>query len=96
MKKIGDFAGTKNGSLQAIQFIKRDKGGNQIWLFKCDCGCLKEIKKWNVLRKHGPTHSCGKCSFSRRGKRGEGFKNKDWANAETEEQLNYLLTQLKL
>lgn len=48
----------KFNKLEAIRDTgKRNKSGNSIWLFKCDCGNKKEIVLTQV--KNGYTKSCG-------------------------------------
>lgn len=51
-----DVAGQTFGSLTAIKKVSGDTG-IAIWLFKCDCGNMKEIKLGAV--KSGETKSCG-------------------------------------
>ena len=52
--------GDRWGRLEADRFVRYDtpeRGYQAIWLFKCDCGTLKEIPVSNV--KFGGTRSCG-------------------------------------
>ena len=56
-----DITNKKYWKLTAIKFIKTNKQGNSIWLFKCDCGNIKEIRSADVAS--GNTKSCG-CLFS--------------------------------
>lgn len=51
-----DIAGKKFNSLTAIQRDKSIKGKNY-WEFKCDCGLIKSILKYDVI--NGKTISCG-------------------------------------
>jgi len=50
--------GDKYGKLTAISFERRDSK-HQWWLFQCDCGNTKEIRKGDIFRKIGATISCG-------------------------------------
>lgn len=52
-----DIKGRKFGRWTALQKVGRDKWRNSIWLFKCECGNQKEVKKHSVLR--GDSLSCG-------------------------------------
>lgn len=54
-----DISGRRYGKLIAVKFIER-KGTAYFWLFKCDCGVEKSIRKYSVLI--GDTNSCG-CLF---------------------------------
>lgn len=51
-----DITNKKFGNLTAIKYAFSKKGF-QYWLFKCDCGSEKVIKKYDVM--HGLTISCG-------------------------------------
>ena len=59
--KNTDITGKKFGKLTAIRLDHKGKNKSlqsvQYWLFKCDCGKEKIIKKQNVL--NGNTKSCG-------------------------------------
>lgn len=52
-----NFAGTKINRLTAIKYVCKNKYGEQLWLFKCDCGNEKIMKIYNV--KIGNSKSCG-------------------------------------
>ena len=54
--KQKDITGKKFGRLVAIR-PSFYKGKDWYWLFRCDCGNEKIIKKSNVT--HGETNSCG-------------------------------------
>ena len=45
------------GRLTAIEFVRKDKYNNAVWLFECSCGKRKEIYRNAVV--HGKTRSCG-------------------------------------
>ena len=49
--------GDKFNRLTAIKFDHKDKGYNQFWIFRCDCGNEKIIKVSHF--KSGDTKSCG-------------------------------------
>lgn len=52
--------GDRWGRLEAVEFVRYDtpeRGHRAIWVFKCDCGSIKEIPVSNV--KFGSTRSCG-------------------------------------
>lgn len=57
MRKALEITGQKFGRLTAIKFVKKNKKGLHIWLFKCDCGKEKMIIKQYVLS--GQVKSCG-------------------------------------
>jgi hypothetical protein len=60
MAKTGspkDITGRKFGRLTAIKLGKRSESGQNIWVFRCDCGVEKEFQRGNVLS--GVTKSCG-------------------------------------
>lgn len=56
MSKFIDISGKKFGRLTAISFAYR-KGKDYYWLFKCDCGKDKIIRKNSVIS--GRVVSCG-------------------------------------
>lgn len=51
-------SGDKIGKLLVIKFVKRDDK-HQFWLFKCDCGKEKIMRKGDLFRSCGATQSCG-------------------------------------
>ena len=53
MKKILN----KYNYLTPIKFVRKNEFGAHYWLFKCDCGKEKEIRKTHVMC--GTTISCG-------------------------------------
>lgn len=59
VKKFEDISGQKWNHLIAIEFSGRNKFGQQIWLFECDCvlKTRKQLALNNV--KTGKTKSCG-------------------------------------
>lgn len=57
MGKSLDITGQKHGKLTAIKFVYADERHNAYWLFRCECGNEKIIKKGAVLNGH--TRSCG-------------------------------------
>lgn len=56
MKAI-DITNKKYGTLTAISYSYKDKKGNHIWIFKCDCGKLKKMRKCRVMV--GDAKTCG-------------------------------------
>ena len=52
--KLGD----KHNKLTAIRFIRRGKDSHQYWLFKCDCGNEKVIRKYGVVSGHAKSCGC--------------------------------------
>lgn len=56
-RKIRDITGQKFNSLTAIKPVGKDKSGNILWLFKCDCGKEKIARMCGVTT--GNTKSCG-------------------------------------
>lgn len=57
MPKAIDITGKKFFKLTAIKFVRKDKRGSHYWLFRCDCGKEKVIRKSHILEKM--TKSCG-------------------------------------
>ena len=59
MKKVYfDITGKKFNKLTAVKFVeKRHKMQTHYWLFNCDCGNSKIIRKSNVV--HNGVKSCG-------------------------------------
>jgi len=56
--KMKDITGQKFGLLTAVEPTnKRSRGGSVIWLFRCDCGNIKELQAGKVVG--GNTNSCG-------------------------------------
>lgn len=60
-----DITGQKFGNLTAIRRVA-NKGSQICWLFRCDCGSEKEIRKHHVV--HGITKTC-KCNSSALGEK---------------------------
>ena len=56
MKKYEDITGKKFNNLTAICHEKRN-GKNNYWVFQCDCGKKKTIRRDHVLKQS--TKSCG-------------------------------------
>ncbi len=52
-----DFVGFKRNMLTALSFSRLGKKNVQIWLFRCECGKEKEIRRPSV--QNGITKSCG-------------------------------------
>lgn len=52
-----DITGVKFERLTAIKQVGKS-GGNNVWLFKCDCGNEIHLKRVQVT-KNNPTKSCG-------------------------------------
>lgn len=61
-----DVTGNKYSRLTAIRFSHKQKPRNHYWVFKCDCGNEKIIKKTHVT--NGKTLSCGCYSQERKDK----------------------------
>jgi hypothetical protein len=61
---VEDITGKKYGMLTAVEFCYRKAPlGRTVWMFRCDCGRLKEMKSADVVA--GKTRSCGCISFGR-------------------------------
>lgn len=75
-KTCVDISGKKFGRLTAIKNIGHDKYRKFTWLFKCDCGNLKEISTYLVIR--GDIKSCGclqkEMIINQRGKNNHNYK----------------------
>lgn len=52
-----DISNKKYNKITAIKFVKLDKFGKAIWLFKCDCGRTAELNSASAIK--GLTKSCG-------------------------------------
>src|SRR5690348_446787 len=52
-----DITGQRFERLVAIQFSHKDERSQNYWVFRCDCGSLKIIRKPDVTS--GRTKSCG-------------------------------------
>lgn len=57
MKRLKNIIGKKFNRLTAIKFIGYDEKNRTIWLFKCDCGQIKNIQKTKVICSR--VKSCG-------------------------------------
>lgn len=55
--KVSIPEGTKFNRLTAIKEVEPSKGNHRRFLWKCDCGTIKEINLMSV--KHSNTRSCG-------------------------------------
>src|SRR5690606_9234822 len=76
-RKIYDFTGNKINKLTCLvsNTGKRSKTNQIIGLWKCDCGCIKEIR--NVAVNTGRTKSCG-CYKKQNIKPKFGINHKNW------------------
>jgi hypothetical protein len=76
-----DLTGLRFGRLVAQRYVQTIKGA-AVWLFKCDCGGLCEVRNNDV--KRGKIHSCGCMYKETRGqqqfKHGHSKKNKETAS----------------
>lgn len=57
VRSYEDLTGQKFNRITAIKYIRLDKFGKAIWLFKCDCGREKELNA--SAAKANLTTSCG-------------------------------------
>ena len=55
--RISVESGMKFGMLTAIKEAGRDKKGESLWLFRCDCGAEKIMNRYRVVS--GGAKSCG-------------------------------------
>lgn len=55
--QIKDLIGSKFTRYTVKSFVKIDTGGNSVWLCKCDCGSIKEVRACNL--NNGHSKSCG-------------------------------------
>lgn len=62
MRKIVDITGQKFNNLTVIKFLKMCKASQSSWLFRCDCGNEKILRRSNVLSNR--TKDCG-CKHNR-------------------------------
>ena len=75
-----DIKNRKFNKLTAINFSSRDKFYNQFWMFKCDCGVIKEISKAAVVSGHTTSCGCYSVSLEIRKKRGQSIKTHGMRN----------------
>lgn len=79
---IRDITGEKFNKLTAIRFDKIEripgekKANYHFWIFKCECGVEKSIRKSNVIKKGATTTSCGCVNTATR--KVEAKKRKVW------------------
>jgi len=66
MGKEIDITGQKFNRLTAIKFSHREEPRCHFWIFKCDCGVVKSIRKSHVV--NNKTTSCGCYSQERKDK----------------------------
>lgn len=53
-----DITGQRFGKLVALEKTdNKDNKGNYLWRFQCDCGNIKEVRKYVVM--NGRLKSCG-------------------------------------
>ena len=59
--KVKDLTGQRFGKLKVVEYTGRTTtvGKNAIWLCKCDCGKLIEVRGTNLTNKKRPQKSCG-------------------------------------
>ena len=60
-----DIAGQKFGNLQAIGIVGKTSKRESIWLCRCSCGNVTQVKLSNL--RDGRSKSCG-CGRKREGK----------------------------
>jgi len=80
-KHIENLVGKRFGMLECIEYSHQGKGHESYWVFKCDCGNKKIIRRSNVIL--GRTISCGCYGKEQRKKStmlgfGEAAKNHVW------------------
>lgn len=73
-----DITGQKFKMLTAVRFSKRVKNV-LFWIFKCECGKEKEMKKGGVVSLKSNTLSCGCYSKKINSERIKGDKNPKWS-----------------
>jgi hypothetical protein len=71
-----DITGQKFNKITAIKYIRLDKFGKAIWLFKCDCGREKELNA--SAAKANLTTSCGCVRQRTARKLGHGLLSHRW------------------
>lgn len=75
-----DITGIKFGRLTAIKQVGIS-GGNNVWLFKCDCGNEINLKRVQVT-KNNPTKSCGCLRKEKLSNLSTGKNHYNWKNGE--------------
>jgi len=91
MQKNKDITNQKFGKLTAICRSSKSTTGNMLWLFKCDCGVEKAIRRSSVVCSK--TVSCGcygrALSKERSNKKYYDQKNRvmDWKSKRVQENL---------
>lgn len=68
-KQIRDLTGQKFGKLTVLKYTGKStkQGHNAIWLCRCECGKILEIRGTNLTTKRRPQISCG-CVIPERAK----------------------------
>jgi len=72
-----DITGKKFGMLTAVKFIRK-VGVSHIWLFECNCGSVKEMRKRVVVAPSSKTRSCGCYGKKVNSDRFSGSTNPKW------------------
>lgn len=57
MPELRDLTGQRFGRLTVQWPVGRSSGGHVHWLYLCDCGQVKTVRKTSLVNKH--TRSCG-------------------------------------
>ncbi len=57
MRKIRDLSGQKFGRLTAVERKGKDKTGHSVWLCRCECGEMTDVRISSLTS--GSTKSCG-------------------------------------
>lgn len=55
-----DLSGQRFGKLSVIRENGRNKGGQVLWLCKCDCGTMKTLTGGNLRTENAKSCGCGK------------------------------------
>lgn len=81
-----DLTGRRFGRLVAVEDTGERKSGHVVWLCKCDCGSVKNIRSGHLLR--GTTLSCGCLRIENAKKIGSGLVGADYVEGTILNHLN--------
>lgn len=59
-RRMGDLTGQRFGKLTVLSYAGQTNGYQKVWLCKCDCGVVKEVRQQHLVSGHTTTCGCGK------------------------------------
>lgn len=57
--RVKDITGQKFFHWTAVRYVGLDEKGEAVWLFRCDCGTEKTVRRGNITNTKRPAKSCG-------------------------------------